>query len=246
MFICHAGTFVLLTSDISGLFTSVHVKKTLINYALSCFFSSAVMPFLELPTGLIFAGINVPDHDLLFQQIAQTISSSTPPSSGPLEADDMEQDHNTTTSVRSASHVVILQSKDCTNLKSAQKSMIEQFLGLGIAGATNPLEVLRLLLGPRFLNTVPHGNDASLFWLLNGSPLTNLLTREERDCRTTTCLSWNDGISHYANPTTVRAKKGSSRRWSLSCRTLKVSTTIPSRTLSRYAATTRTGYRLSC
>ncbi|KAG9062307.1 Origin recognition complex subunit 3 [Linnemannia hyalina] len=102
--------------------------------------SNAAMPFLELPTGLIFAGINVPDHDLLFQQIAQTISSSVPPSSGPLEAEDMEPDHNKTASASSASHVVILQSKDCTNLKSAQKSMIEQFLGLGIAGATNPLE----------------------------------------------------------------------------------------------------------
>ncbi|OAQ35888.1 hypothetical protein K457DRAFT_13122 [Linnemannia elongata AG-77] len=121
------------TMVLSAIYNFVH-------NAYSRQYSNAVMPFLELPTGLIFAGINVPDHDLLFQQIAQTISSSTPPSSGPLEADDMEQDHNTTTSARSASHVVILQSKDCTNLKSAQKSMIEQFLGLGIAGATNPLE----------------------------------------------------------------------------------------------------------
>lgn len=133
-------------------------KRLLIKRFLA--FHSAVMPFLELPTGLIFAGINVPDHDLLFQQIAQTVSSPTPPSSGPLEAEDVELDHNTTASASSASHVVILQSKDCTNLKSAQKSMIEQFLGLGIAGATNPLEVLRLLFGPRFANTVPYWNGA--------------------------------------------------------------------------------------
>jgi origin recognition complex subunit 3 len=102
------------------------------------------MPFQELPTGLIFAGINVPDHDLLFQQIAQTISSSTPPSSGTLGAEDMGLDNSDTkASAGSKSHVVILQSKDCANLKSAQKSMIEQFLGLGIAGAINPLEVPR-------------------------------------------------------------------------------------------------------
>ena len=156
MCVCHARTFCLVTNEISGLFAIIHVKKALINYALP-FFYSAAMPFLELPTGLIFAGINVPDHDLLFQQIAQTISSSAPPSSGPLQAEDMELDHNTTASASSASHVVILQSKDCTNLKSAQKSMIEQFLGLGIAGATNPLEVLGLLFGPLFANAVPIG-----------------------------------------------------------------------------------------
>lgn len=136
------------------------IKRLLIMRSLACY--STTMPFLELPTGLIFAGINVPDHDILFQQIAQTISSSTPPSSGPLEAQDMELEHNTATSASSASHVVILQSKDCTSLKSAQKSMIEQFLGLGIAGATNLLEVLRLLFGPYFANIMPHWNDASL------------------------------------------------------------------------------------
>ncbi|KAG0282023.1 Origin recognition complex subunit 3 [Linnemannia gamsii] len=103
--------------------------------------STAVMPFQELPTGLIFAGINVPDHDILFQQIAQTISSSIPPSTGDLGAESMElENSNKKASFGSESHVVILQSKDCANLKSAQKSMIEQFLGLGIAGAINPIE----------------------------------------------------------------------------------------------------------
>jgi len=102
------------------------------------------MPFQELPTGLIFAGINVPDHDLLFQQIAQTVSSPTPPSSSPgtLEENNFEMDVDSANATCSQNHVVILQSKDCSNLKSAQKSMIEQFLGLGIAGAINPLEVL--------------------------------------------------------------------------------------------------------
>ncbi|KAF9922273.1 Origin recognition complex subunit 3, partial [Linnemannia zychae] len=102
--------------------------------------NSATLPFQEMPTGLIFAGINVPDHDLLFQQIAQTISSPTPPAKGLLEEQDMELDRNVQISSNSECHVVILQSKDCSNLKSAQKAMIEQFLGLGVTGATNPLE----------------------------------------------------------------------------------------------------------
>ncbi|KAF9127559.1 Origin recognition complex subunit 3 [Mortierella sp. 14UC] len=100
----------------------------------------ASLPFQELPTGLIFAGINVPDHDLLFQQIAQTISSPTRPSPGTLRVEEMELHYDIPTTPSCDSLVVILQSKDCANLKSAQKAMIEQFLGLGIAGAINPLE----------------------------------------------------------------------------------------------------------
>lgn len=98
------------------------------------------MPMLELPTGLIFAGINVPDHDLLFQQIAQVLSSPTPPT---LESTSATRTETSRTSLEQEAdnHVVILQSKDCVNLKTALKSMIEQFLGLGIAGAVNPLEV---------------------------------------------------------------------------------------------------------
>jgi origin recognition complex subunit 3 len=98
------------------------------------------MPILELPTGLIFAGINVPDHDLLFQQIARVLSSPTPPTLESASA--TRADTDVTLSEQDANnHVVILQSKDCVNLKTALKSMIEQFLGLGIAGAVNPLEV---------------------------------------------------------------------------------------------------------
>lgn len=98
------------------------------------------MPILELPTGLIFAGINVPDHDLLFQQIARVLSSPTPPT---LESTSTIQTETNRTSLeqQANNHVAILQSKDCVNLKTALKSMIEQFLGLGIAGAVNPLEV---------------------------------------------------------------------------------------------------------
>ncbi|KAG0368066.1 Origin recognition complex subunit 3 [Gamsiella multidivaricata] len=92
----------------------------------------AIMPIQELPAGLIFAGINVPDHDLLFQQIARILSSPTPPTNESAPAVAIKEQSN--------NHVVILQSKDCVNLKAALKSMIEQFLGLGIAGAVNPLE----------------------------------------------------------------------------------------------------------
>ncbi|KAF9191007.1 Origin recognition complex subunit 3 [Haplosporangium sp. Z 767] len=108
----------------------------------------AIIPVQELPAGLIFAGINVPDHDLVFQQIAKTLSSPTPPTSiAPTSTvettrSDIQMDLNTNTEeqIQVKNHVVILQSKDCTNLKAALKSMIEQFLGLGIAGAVNPLE----------------------------------------------------------------------------------------------------------
>ncbi|KAF9583501.1 Origin recognition complex subunit 3 [Lunasporangiospora selenospora] len=108
------------------------------------------MPIKELPTGLIFAGINVPDHDLLFRQIATTLSSSTPPQ---MESSDMQNTHGDILdwtlpiprTSRSRNHVVILQSKDCANLKSALKSMIDQFLALEVEGTTNPhSEGLRL------------------------------------------------------------------------------------------------------
>ncbi|KAF9101100.1 Origin recognition complex subunit 3 [Mortierella sp. AM989] len=98
----------------------------------------AIMPFQELPTGLIFAGINVPDHDLLFQQIAQTLSSSTPPTA--TDKNHSAANGKSVQSNKSTNHVIILQSKDCVNLKTAMKTMIEQFLGLDIDGAVNPLE----------------------------------------------------------------------------------------------------------
>ncbi|KAG0009974.1 hypothetical protein BGZ80_001889 [Entomortierella chlamydospora] len=102
----------------------------------------ALMPFQELPTGLIFAGINVPDHDLLFQQIARTISSSTAPTMEPTSSVTSQSGTNAMSSQpgNGNNHVIILQSKDCVNLKTAMKSMIDQFVGLAIEGAINPLE----------------------------------------------------------------------------------------------------------
>ncbi|KAF9966160.1 Origin recognition complex subunit 3 [Mortierella alpina] len=99
----------------------------------------AVMPVQELPAGLIFAGINVPDHDLMFQQIARTLTSPTEPTMESLEQQS-KSSYDKLVNEGTSNHVVILQSKDCTNLKSALKCMIEQFLGLGVAGTINPLE----------------------------------------------------------------------------------------------------------
>ncbi|KAF9207972.1 Origin recognition complex subunit 3 [Podila verticillata] len=96
----------------------------------------AIKPIQELPAGIVFAGINVPDHDLLFQQIANTLSSPTPPKA---HTDDMKAE-STISAASSSNYVAILQSKDCFHLKSALKSMIEQFLSLEIEGAVNPFE----------------------------------------------------------------------------------------------------------
>ncbi|KAG0025237.1 Origin recognition complex subunit 3 [Podila clonocystis] len=100
----------------------------------------AMKPIQELPAGIVFAGINVPDHDLLFQQIANTLSCPTPPKT---HADDMETEPSAS-ATSSRNYVAILQSKDCSNLKGALKSMIEQFLNLEIEGAINPFEENRI------------------------------------------------------------------------------------------------------
>ncbi|KAG0250103.1 Origin recognition complex subunit 3 [Actinomortierella ambigua] len=89
----------------------------------------AVMPLPELPTGLVFAGINIPDHDVLFQQISQSLSELHPP------ATNISSDGSSDTQLVAANsihHVVILESKDCPNLKATLKNMIEQFLSLGL------------------------------------------------------------------------------------------------------------------
>ncbi|KAG2217511.1 hypothetical protein INT45_001798, partial [Circinella minor] len=67
------------------------------------------LPFHEIPTALVFAGINTPDHNAQFKQIANKLS---------------ENNNN--------NFVALLQSKDCNNLKSMMKVMIEQFLSIEI------------------------------------------------------------------------------------------------------------------
>ncbi|KAK9763710.1 Origin recognition complex subunit 3, variant 2 [Basidiobolus ranarum] len=64
----------------------------------------SIRPYQEIPTGLIFAGINVPDNHLLFKRIGDTLTA--------------EDGHC----------VANLESKDCHNLKTTMKLMISQFL----------------------------------------------------------------------------------------------------------------------
>lgn len=67
------------------------------------------LPFHEIPTGLVFAGINTPDHDTQFSHIASKLQESS-------EAG------------KQKNFVSLLQSKDCGNIKNMFKAMIERFL----------------------------------------------------------------------------------------------------------------------
>lgn len=70
------------------------------------------LPFHEIPTGLVFAGINTPDHDTQFAHIASKLQE-TPTAENKRKKKDF---------------VALLQSKNCLNIKSMIKSMIERFL----------------------------------------------------------------------------------------------------------------------
>lgn len=74
--------------------------------------SMVSLPYHEIPTGLVFAGINTPDHDTQFQHIADKLR----------EAPSGENDRDKT------NFVCLLQSKDCLNIKNMFKNMIERFL----------------------------------------------------------------------------------------------------------------------
>ncbi|KAI8977502.1 origin recognition complex subunit 3 N-terminus-domain-containing protein [Mycotypha africana] len=66
------------------------------------------LPFHEIPTGLVFAGINTPDHSTQFEYIATQLRAKT--------------------GTKKENYVALLQSKDCMNLKNMMKSMIERFM----------------------------------------------------------------------------------------------------------------------
>ncbi|KAL7325398.1 Origin recognition complex subunit 3 [Mucor circinelloides] len=70
------------------------------------------LPFHEIPTGLVFAGINTPDHDTQFAHIASKLQ----------EAPTAENQR------KKKDFVALLQSKNCLNIKNMMKSMIERFL----------------------------------------------------------------------------------------------------------------------
>lgn len=68
------------------------------------------LPYHEIPTALVFAGINTPDHGAQFQHIADKLQES-PSSEG-----------------KEKNYVALLQSKDCTNIKNMMKTMIAKFM----------------------------------------------------------------------------------------------------------------------
>jgi hypothetical protein len=70
------------------------------------------LPFHEIPTGLVFAGINTPDHTTQFSHIASKL----------IEEPTVENGRN------KKNFVCLLQSKDCLNIKNMFKTMIEFFL----------------------------------------------------------------------------------------------------------------------
>jgi origin recognition complex subunit 3 len=63
-------------------------------------------------TDITLVGINTPDHDNLFTQIASRLIRSSLPSGN-----------------RTPNYVALLQSRDCSNLRITMRNMIEQFLG---------------------------------------------------------------------------------------------------------------------
>ncbi|CEP10502.1 hypothetical protein [Parasitella parasitica] len=70
------------------------------------------LPFHEIPTGLVFAGINTPDHDSQFAHIASKLQ----------EAPTVDNKR------KKKDFVALLDSKNCLTIKSMMKSMIEKFL----------------------------------------------------------------------------------------------------------------------
>lgn len=82
------------------------------------------LPFHEIPTGLVFAGINTPDHDTQFAHIASKLKEET-------TADNNQKQKN---------FVCLLQSKDCPNIKNMLRTMIERFLANTPNALTTDLE----------------------------------------------------------------------------------------------------------
>lgn len=73
------------------------------------------MPYREIPTALVFAGINTPDHKSQFNEIANTVRQQSP---------------STQTNISNTRHhyVALLSSNTCNSLKNIMSTMIEQFM----------------------------------------------------------------------------------------------------------------------
>ncbi|GAA5803291.1 hypothetical protein HPULCUR_008770 [Helicostylum pulchrum] len=86
--------------------------------------SMVALPFHEIPTGLVFAGINTPDHDTQFAHIAFKLKEETTANSNRKQKN----------------FVCLLQSKDCPNIKNMLRTMIERFLANTPNALTTDLE----------------------------------------------------------------------------------------------------------
>ncbi|ORZ01077.1 origin recognition complex subunit 3 N-terminus-domain-containing protein [Syncephalastrum racemosum] len=98
----------MILLDIGKFVDSAHEKEASSDGLIS-------LPYHEIPTALVFAGINTPDHDTQFSHIARSLVE--PPSSE--------------TGRSSENYVALLQSKDCSNIRIMMKNMLEQFLAFG-------------------------------------------------------------------------------------------------------------------
>ncbi|KAI9021574.1 origin recognition complex subunit 3 N-terminus-domain-containing protein [Phycomyces nitens] len=74
--------------------------------------SLIALPYHEIPTGLVFAGINTPDHATPFAQLTSMLAS-------PATTENKRTRDN---------YVALLQSKDCNTLQIMMTRVIEQFL----------------------------------------------------------------------------------------------------------------------
>ncbi|KAI8335759.1 origin recognition complex subunit 3 N-terminus-domain-containing protein [Chlamydoabsidia padenii] len=71
------------------------------------------LPYREIPTALVFAGINTPDHNSQFSEIANTLRQPSP------SAGINKPQHH---------HVALLSSHTCNSMKNIMSTMIEQFM----------------------------------------------------------------------------------------------------------------------
>ncbi|KAL0086630.1 origin recognition complex subunit 3 N-terminus-domain-containing protein [Phycomyces blakesleeanus] len=74
--------------------------------------SLIALPYHEIPTGLVFAGINTPDHATPFEQLTSLLSLPATPENKRTKDN----------------YVALLQSKDCATLQIMMARVIEQFL----------------------------------------------------------------------------------------------------------------------
>ncbi|KAJ3343357.1 hypothetical protein HDU93_008722 [Gonapodya sp. JEL0774] len=86
---------------------------------------ASILPLHDIPTGLIFSGINGADHDILYSRLFKRIlelrpSSFTPHATTALSAPQP--------SLRAEVRVAHLLPSDCPNLKSAMRITIESFM----------------------------------------------------------------------------------------------------------------------